>query len=41
MLTKRMESCDDETIGKLMLRKIEVNEVLLDHHAEFFWDGIL
>lgn len=41
LLAKRMESCDDETIGKLILRKIEVNEVLLDHHAEFFWDGIL
>lgn len=41
LLTKRMENCDDETIGKLILRKIEVNEVLLDHHAEFWWEGIL
>lgn len=38
---ERMKNCDDETLKKLVARKIEIDNVLLAHHHEFWWEGIL
>lgn len=41
LLYERMKNCDDETLKKLAARKIEIDNVLLAHYHEFWWDGIL